>query len=305
MLAFTLKRLAATLLVLVTVSVLAFGFVHLSGDPAVAMAGEQASQQDLAAIRAQFGYDQPIVTQYLHWLTKVLHGNLGYSYYLKRDAAGVLLQRLPVTLLLGGGGMVVALVMALPLGILSAVFRNSWIDRCAMALSVVGQSLPNFMVGFMLMWFFGVYLRWLPIGGNQHFVNYISPMLALGLYAMPPLLRLVRAEMIGTVGSDYVKMARAKGMGSWNLVMHQALRNALAPVVSLAAVQLGHLLGGAVVIEAIFSIQGLGNLAWQSIQRSDLEMMQALILLMALMYSLLTLVADLLNGVLNPRLRRQ
>lgn len=300
---YILRRLLLTLAVMATVSVLSFGLVHLAGDPAVAVAGEQASAEDIARIRVQFGYDRPLAAQYVTWLGRVLHGDLGYSYYLKRDAGAVLMERLPVTAALAVGAISVALLIALPLGILAGIRPGGAMDRAALAISVASQSLPNFMVAFLLMLIFGIKLRWLPISGVQDGRGLIMPVVALGIYATPALLRLMRAEILGVMDSDYVRLAQAKGLPYWQVVCKHALRNALGPVVALSAVQLGHLLSGAIVVETIFSIQGMGNLAWQSIQRSDFEMMQALMLLTALVYALLALSGDVLNAILNPRLR--
>jgi len=303
MLSFAAKRLFMAVLVLAAVSVIAFSLVHLSGDPAAAMAGEGASPADVEAIRVRFGFDRPLYVQYLDWLGKIASGEFGHSNYLKKSVIEVLAEHLPITMTLGVSALVFALVLSIPLGALAAMYPNTIIDRAALTIAVLGQSLPSFLFAFVLIYVFGVQLRWLPITGNATWQHFVMPTIALGYYAAPAIMRLTRAGMMETLQSDYIRMARAKGLSSGKVVFKHALRNALVPVVALAAVQLGFMLGGSIVIESIFSLRGLGHLAWQSIQRSDFEVMQAIVLVIAIFYALLTLLADLLNGLIDPRIR--
>jgi peptide/nickel transport system permease protein len=303
MLRFALKRLFMALLVLAAVSVIAFSLVHLSGDPAVAMAGEGASAADVAAIRTQFGFDRPLYRQYVDWVGKVLSGEFGRSHYLKKNVVDVLAEHLPITAWLGVTSLAFALLLAIPLGVLAALRPNTLIDRAALTVAVMGQSLPSFLVAFLLIYLLGVQYRLLPITGNETWLHFVMPTIALGYYAAPAIMRLTRAGMIETLQSDYIRMARAKGLSASKVVFKHALRNALVPVVALAAVQFGLMLGGSVVVETVFSLRGLGHLAWQSIQRSDFEVMQAIVLVVAAFYAVLTFLADLLNGVIDPRIR--
>ena len=303
MLAYALKRFAVAILVAITVSIVTFTLLRLSGDPAAAMAGESATEEDIAYVRSHYGFDRPLVVQYADWAGKAVIGNFGDSYYLKQPVAEVLRERLPVTMTLGAIALTFALVLSIPLGVLAAIRPNSVIDRFALSLAVVGQAMPSFFFALVLILFLGVKWRVLPISGSDSWLNFIMPAIALGYYATPAFMRLTRAGMLEVLSSDYIRTARAKGLRPMTVLFKHALRNAVIPVVSLAAVQLGFMLGGSIVIEHIFSLNGVGKLAWQSIQRSDFEMMQAIVLVVACLYIVLTYLADLLNAYLDPRIR--
>ncbi|WP_448956260.1 ABC transporter permease [Labrys neptuniae] len=300
---FIAKRLVVTLLVVFVTSVAAFSLVHLSGDPAISMAGEGASQEQIEAIRRLYQFDRPIHEQYLTWMDKVAHGNFGRSITLREDVGPVIAQHAPVTLTLGLFSLAVALALSIPLGIAGALRPQSALDRAVQAVAVAGQAIPTFLSALALIYLFGVVLKWLPISGSGSWKHYVLPSLALGFYATPAILRLTRAGMIEALRSDHVRTARAFGMPAHTVILRHALRQAIVPVVSLAAVQFGYMLGGSVVVEAIFSLKGLGSLAWQSIQRSDVEVIQAILLLIATTYALLTLAADLMNATLDPRMQ--
>lgn len=303
MLAFLGKRLVVTIAVVIVTSIIAFSLVHLSGDPAAAMAGENASQADVEAIRRVYGFDRPLVVQYADWVRKFASGDLGRSQYLRTGVAQILAGALPVTATLGFLALCFALVLSIPLGVLAAMWPNTFIDRVALWIAVAGQAIPSFLFGLGLIYLFGVTLRWLPISGGSGLERYVLPALALGYYATPALMRLTRNGMLEALQSDHVRTARAFGLASWRVIVRHTLRHAILPVVSLAAVQLGFMLGGSIVIETVFSLHGVGYLAWQSIQRSDIEVIQAILLIIAVIYALLTLLADLLNVALDPRLR--
>jgi ABC-type dipeptide/oligopeptide/nickel transport system permease component len=303
MIAFIAKRLTVTLLVLFVTSVISFSLTRLSGDPDVAVAGEGASETDIAAIRALYGFDRPLPEQYLDWMGKFVSGDFGRSTYLKEDVGPLLARHIPVTAQLGILALLFALLLAVPLGVVAALRPNSLIDRAALIIAVAGQATPSFLSALALIYGFGVALRWLPISGNASFANYVLPAVALGYYAAPAIMRLTRSGMIEALQSDHVRMARAYGLPAWRIVIRHALRHAIIPVVSLSAVQFGYMLGGSVVIEAVFSMNGIGNLAWLSIRRYDIEVIQAILLTIAAAYALLTLGADLLNAALDPRLR--
>lgn len=304
-LTFALKRLGLTLLVLVSVSIITFSLVRLAGDPAIALAGPEASSEEVEAVRSAYGFDRPLTTQYATWLGNVLKGDLGFSNILQRPVLEVVMERLPVTAKLAGLSVLFALIIAIPLGVVAAAKRNTIIDRLALSIAVVGQALPNFFFALVLILVFGVGLRWLPISGDKTFQHYIMPAIALGYFATPAIMRLTRAGMIEVLDSDYIRTARAMGLRRTRVVMKHALRNALIPVVSLTAVQLGFMLSGSIIVESVFSMNGIGRLGWQSIQRTDLEVMQALVLVISVIYLALNYMADLLNGLLDPRLRVQ
>jgi peptide/nickel transport system permease protein len=304
MLFYALKRLGVAVLVVVTVSVITFSLLHLSGDPAAAMAGENATQEDIEYVREHYGFDRPLIVQYMEWATSVLQGDLGESIYLKEmPVAEIIKVRAPVTMTLGACALSFALLLAIPLGVLAAIYPNTIIDRIALTIAVLGQAMPSFWFGLILMYTFSLGLGWLPSAGSATWKHYIMPSIALGYYAAPAIMRLTRAGMIEVMSSDYIRTARAKGLRPGIVIFKHALRNAIIPVVSLSAVQLGFMLGGSIVIESIFTLNGLGWLAWQSIQRSDLFVLQAIVLTVALFYIVLTFLADLLNAFLDPRIR--
>ena len=303
MLRFTLRRLGLAVLVALLVSAATFSLLHLSGDPAAALAGEGATLQDIEYVRKQYGFDRPLLVQYADWLRRALGGDFGMSVYLKRPVSEVIVERAPVTMTLGALALSFALLLSIPLGVLAAVRPNTILDRTALTIAVVGQAMPSFFFALILIMIFGVKLRWLPITGSDTWRHFIMPAVALGYYATPAIMRLTRAGMIEVLSSDYIRTAYAKGLRPRIVLFKHALRNAIIPVVSVAAVQLGFMLGGSIVIETIFNLNGLGRLAWQSIQRLDFEVMQAVILVIAGFYVLLTFLADLLNAFLDPRIR--
>jgi peptide/nickel transport system permease protein len=267
------------------------------------MAGERATPEQIESIRRIYGFDRPFHEQYLQWLGDVLKGDLGRSNYLKMDVAPVLAEHLPVTAKLGVLALFFALALSVPLGVVAALRPNSLIDRAALIISVAGQSMPSFLSAIALIFVFGVMLRWLPISGNATLAHYVLPAVALGYYASPAIMRLTRSGMIDVLQSDHVKTARAYGLSAWQTIVRHGLRHAIIPVVAVATVQFGYMLGGSVVIEAVFSMDGIGNLAWLSIRRYDVEVIQAILLIVAATYAVLALLGDLLNAVLDPRIR--
>ncbi len=303
MLGFIVKRLGLALLVALAVSAIAFFLLRLSGDIAVAIAGEGAQQADLDVIRKTYGLDRPLVVQYLDWLLKTLSGDFGTSIYFKTDVSSLVFAKLPVTLILGLSSLAFALLISIPLGVLAAIYANSWIDRLALAIAVFGQAMPNFFFALILVMLFSITLRWLPVSGSGTWLHYVMPTIALGYYTAPAFMRLIRAGMIEVLSADYIRTARAKGLSPYAVVITHALRNAAVPVVALTAVQLGFLLGGSVVIETIFALDGLGYLAYQSITYKDFPVMQVIVLLLSVVYVLLTLLADIANAWLDPRIR--
>lgn len=304
MLTFTLRRILVAMAVAVTVAVASFLLLHLSGDLAAAIAGPDATAAQVEMIRVQYGLDQPLLTQFGTWAWRALHFDFGNSFYFRERVVDLLAARLPITLLLGVVALAVALFVAIPLGVLAAVKRDTWIDRLALFVSVLGQAMPSFWFGLTLIMIFAVNLRWLPVSGNTTWKHFVLPAVALGYYAMPAVMRLTRNGMLEVLASDYVRTARAKGLPPRKILIRHALRNAVIPVIALAAVQFGFMLGGSIVIEAVFSLQGLGQLAWESIARNDFPVVQAIVLVLAMIYIALTLVADLLNALLDPRLRQ-
>lgn len=303
MLAFAIRRVVLAAIVAFAVSIVGFGLLRLSGDPAIAMAGPSGTSADIAHIRHEYGFDKPLPVQYWNWMRRAVSGNLGDSYYFRMPVTTMLEQRLPITLTLGVCALVFALVLSLPLGVLAALRPNSWMDRVALALSVVGQALPSFWFGLMLIVLLGVMFPILPPSGSGSWQHFVMPTIVLGYYATPAFMRLTRTGMLEVLQSDYIRTARAKGLPRWRVVLKHALRNAIIPVVSLAAVQFGFMLGGSIIVETVFGLGGAGYLAWESISRADFPTVQAIVLVYSGFYIVLTLLADLANAWLDPRMR--
>lgn len=298
-----MRRLVVAVLVALAVSMITFVLSHVAVDPALGVAGDSATPEDIEAIRVQYGFDRPLVVQYADYLGRLITFDLGTSYLSNRPVAELIGERLPATALLAVMAIGFALALAIPLGVVAALRPNSPIDRFALFLAVTGQAIPNFWAGLLLILLFGVQLRWLPISGSDTLAHFVMPMIALGSFATPALMRLTRAGMIEVLNADYIRTARAMGLPRLSILFRWGLRNALLPVISLTAVQFGFMLGGSIVIESVFAIQGIGYLAWQSMSRADMPVIQAIVLLVSLAYIVLTLLADLLNAAMDPRIR--
>jgi peptide/nickel transport system permease protein len=303
MLLYSLKRLLLALLVAWTVSMISFGLLYIACDPAVAMAGEAASADDIAAIRKRYGFDRPLALQYLDWAGRAVSGDLGESFYFKSPVIELISERLPTTITLGLCSIVFAIVLAVPLGVAAAIRPNSLVDRLALIISVMGQALPSFWFALMLIFLLGVIFPILPISGSGSWLHFVLPTVVLGYYATPAIMRLTRTGMLEVLGSDYIRTAYAKGLNPLSVLFKHALRNAIIPVVSLAAVQFGFMLGGSIVVETVFALHGAGFLAWESIGRNDLPTVQGLILVLSLIFILLTFLSDIFNAWLDPRIR--
>jgi ABC-type dipeptide/oligopeptide/nickel transport system permease component len=305
MLGYCLKRLGTAFLVALFVSVLSFVLLRMSGDVAIAIAGEGAQAADIDLVRQTYGLDRPLLVQYLDWLGKALTGNFGDSLYFKSPVMGLIADKIVTTIILSIAALAFALIVGIPLGILSAVYQGGLIDRIALGIAVAGQALPNFFFALVLIMLFSVQLRWLPVSGSSTWAHFVLPTIALGYYITPPFMRIVRAGMVDALEMDFVRTARAKGLSKSKVVIKHALSNALVPVVALAGVQLGLLLGGSIVIETIFALDGLGYLAYQSITHKDFPVTQAILLMLSVAYVLLTLTSDLVNAWIDPRIRIQ
>lgn len=303
MLRFIIRRTFVGVLVLVAVAVITFALTNTAVDPAQAIAGDSATADDVRAIRELYGFDRPILVQFGAWFGRAIEGDLGESYRQKRPVIDVVTERLPVTMTLGISAFLLAILVAIPLGILAGLRPNSWLDRLALGFAVLGQAIPNFWFALIGIVIFGVKLRLLPVSGSDSWKNFVLPSMALAYYAMPTLMRLTRAGIIDTLQSDFIRTARAKGLRPHTVVLKHALRNAILPLVSVSAVQLGMMLGGSVVLETIFAMHGIGYLAWESITMSDPPVVQAVVLIIAAFYVVLTVLADIANAWLDPRLR--
>ena len=303
MLRYVINRLIVAVLVAICVSIISFGLLRLSGDLARDLAGEDATEAQISQIAELYGLDRPLVTQYFDWAGGVMRGDLGKSLFTDEPVVAMLLNTVGITALMSFVALAVALAIAIPMGVLAAVYANSWIDRLALLLVVFSKAMPNFWFALVLIYIFGVLLRWLPISGTGTWQHLILPVAVLALSVLPQLMRLTRGGMIEVLEADYVRTAWAKGMSPHKVFFKHALRNAVLPVVSMAAVSLGFMLGGSVIVESVFGINGIGALAYRSIQRIDFPVVQSILFFLSMAYVLLTLLADVINAQLDPRIR--
>ncbi|HEC84458.1 MAG: glutathione ABC transporter permease GsiC [Candidatus Parabeggiatoa sp. nov. 1] len=304
MLSFLLSRLLSTLVVVLGVVTLVFLLIHLvPGDPVQAMLGESALPADLEALRTALGLNQPLLTQWWNYMTNLLQGDLGTSLYSKEPIIDILLERLPATIELAIAGLLVAVLVALPLGSIAALRKDSIYDNGAMVFSLLGVSIPNFWMGPLLILLFSLTLGWLPVSGRDGLASLVLPALTLGTALAAILARMVRSTLLEVLGEDYIRTARAKGLRESAVVVHHALRNASLPIITVLGLQLGTLLGGAVITEIIFAWPGVGQLTIESIQRRDYPVVQACILLISLSYVLVNTLTDFVYAWLDPRVR--
>ena len=303
MLRYVINRLIVAVLVAICVSIISFGLLRLSGDLARDLAGEDATEAQISQIAELYGLDRPLVTQYFDWAGGVMRGDLGKSLFTDEPVVTMLLNTVGITALMSFVALAVALAIAIPMGVLAAVYANSWIDRLALLLVVFSKAMPNFWFALVLIYVFGVLLRWLPISGTGTWQHLILPVAVLALSVLPQLMRLTRGGMIEVLEADYVRTAWAKGMSPHKVFFKHALRNAVLPVVSMAAVSLGFMLGGSVIVESVFGINGIGALAYRSIQRIDFPVVQSILFFLSMAYVLLTLLADVINAQLDRRIR--
>ena len=307
------SRLLQVLPTILLVSILVFALQQLMpGDPAVVLAGEERGDPAvLAQIRAELWLDRSLPIQYLHWIGNVLRGDLGFSWRIRQPVASLVLTKLPVTLQLGAMAFLIALCIGVPAGILSAVKRNTGWDYAANFIGLAGLSTPNFWLGIMLILLVSVKLGWLPPSGyvpltedwRQSLATTIMPAFVLGNAIAAILMRHTRSAMLIVLDQDFVRTARAKGLNETTVVLRHAFRNALVPVVTLGALELGTLLSGAVLTEQVFSIPGFGKLVVDAVFNRDYPVVQGVVLVTALLYILLNVLADVLYVVINPRLR--
>ncbi|MDR6858373.1 glutathione ABC transporter permease GsiC [Variovorax guangxiensis] len=301
---YVLKRLLGLLPTLLIVAVLVFLFVHmLPGDPARLAAGPDASPETVTLVRADLGLDKPMPQQFLNFFTNMLQGDFGRSLRSKRPVSTEIAERFMPTLLLTLTSMAWAVVFGMAIGITSAVYRNQWPDRLGMTLAVSGISFPAFALGMLLMQIFSVQLGWLPTVGADSWRHYILPSITLGAAVAAVMARFTRASFVEVIQEDFVRTARAKGVSEKWVVLKHCLRNALIPVVTMMGLQFGFLLGGSIVVEAVFNWPGLGRLLVDAVDMRDYPIIQTLVLLFSLEFILINLVVDVLYGFINPTIR--
>ena len=302
--AYIRRRLVQSVVVVWGVSVLVFFLLRLApGDPVSLLLVESASPEQVAAAKAKWGLDKPIPVQYAVFLGRALRGDLGDSLFFQQPAIEVLMERMPATLQLSAAALLFSLSVAIPIGMLSALKRDSFWDYLGTGLAMLGQAIPPYWLGIMLILVFSVALGWFPTSGRGTLSHLVLPAITLGSVLMALVTRLVRSGMLDVLGEDYVRTARAKGLRERSVIVRHALRNILIPLVTVIGLQLGALFGGAVITESIFAWPGVGRLALQSINARDYPMVQASVLVISVVYVFLNLAVDLLYVYLDPRIR--
>jgi len=312
MLAYIARRLASTVLVMGIVAVFVFLLLHLSpGDPAAIIAGDNATAEQIEGIRKQLGLDDALPVQFYRWLAAVLHGDLGISIFSNEPVAKLISQRIEPTLSLALTTLIIAVTLAVSFGVVAAWKVGSWIDRSLMVVSVLGFSVPVFVVGYMLIYVFSISLRWLPVQGyspiDQGFGPWIErlilPSIALGLAYVALIARITRTSMLEVLAEDYIRTANAKGVATRSVLLKHALKNAGVPIVTVIGIGVALLIGGVVITESVFAIPGLGRLTVDAILRRDYPVIQGIILVFSGAYVVVNLVVDMLYTILDPRIR--
>ena len=300
---FLLNRSVTALLTIVTVSILSFVLLRLSGDLATALAGVEATPEQILQTAARYGLDRPLPIQYLDWARGLLAGDFGRSIFTGEPVAQILLKALPVTLTIVILGTLLNILISVPLGVFAALHPNSVLDRGVVGFTVATSAVPSFWLALLLMIVFSVTLQWTPVAGAESWRHYILPVVTLGLSNLAARTRLTRANMIEALAADHIRTARAMGLATRTILFKHALRVALLPLVATTMVQLGEQLGRTVIVETIFGMSGLGGEVFRAILRQDFPVVQAIVLFIALCYIALTLFADLVNAKLDPRIR--
>ena len=312
MLVYVVKRLIATIPVMAVVAVLVFLMLRLTaGDPAAIIAGDNATSQDVADIRARLGLDRPITQQFVIWIGRVLRGDFGESFFFKKTVAQLIVERLEPTAALATSTLVLAVSLAVPIGVVAACKRGTWIDRALMGFSVLGFSVPTFVIGYVLIYVFAIELGWLPVQGYQRLADGVGgcllrlvlPSVTLAIVYIALIARITRASVLEVLNADYVRTARAKGLSDLPVLARHVVRNAAVPIVTVIGLGVALLIGGVVVTESVYSIPGIGRLTVDAVLARDYPTVQAVILLFSFVYVLINLLVDLSYVLLDPRIR--
>lgn len=311
---FLLNRLAGAAVVLAIVAVLVFLLTRLaSGDPVALLLGDQATAEDIALARVQYGLDKPLPTQFVLWVGELLHGNLGQSLFLQRPVAQALLERAEPTLFLALFAVAIAALIGVPCGMAAAIWRGSWADQGLSGIAMLGASVPSFWMGLILIQFFAVHLGWFPASGygdpgtplGQRLYHLALPAMVLGLLNSALIIRFTRASMLDILGEDFVRTARAKGLPERVIMVKHVLRNALVPIITVLGLTVALMIGGTVVTETVFNLPGVGNLVVRAVLRRDYPVIQGTLLVIAGIYVFINLAVDLLYTLVDPRIRLQ
>ncbi|MDD4780744.1 MAG: ABC transporter permease [Tissierellia bacterium] len=301
---YILKRFLMVIPVIIGVSFLVYFIISLTpGDPVKMMLGEEASEESIQEVRDELGLDKPIIVQYFKYISKLVRGDLGVSYRSKRPVLGEIVARFPITLKLTFWSMLVAIIIAVPLGIISATKQYTLTDSICSVAALIGAAVPNFWYGLMLIIWFSLGLGWFPSGGYEGIKSMVLPSITLGTTAAAIITRMTRSSMLEVVRQDYIRTAKAKGVNKKVVIRKHALRNALIPIVTVVGLQFGHMLGGMVLTETVFSIPGMGRLMVDSIKSKDTPMVLGCIITLATVFSLVNLCIDILYAFIDPRIK--
>jgi peptide/nickel transport system permease protein len=300
---YVLKRIFQSLLTLLVLSMLIFVICRLTGDPVTLMLPDDASHEDVAQLRAALGLEQPLPVQYWFFLRSAVQGDFGRSIKGQVPVLDLIEERLPNSIKLALVSLLITVILAFPLGVMAAVKKGTSVDTLANLIAVLGQSLPQFWVGIVLIQIFAVHLRWLPVAGTGSFWHYILPGCTLGWFLVAGIMRLLRSSMLDVLDSEFVKLARIKGVSGWSVVWKHALKNAVMPVLTFAAIYLAILITGAILVETVFAWPGLGQLTYQGIVYRDFPVIQAVVLLTAVIVVTVNFVVDITYAYLDPRIR--
>lgn len=303
MIKFLLKRILEFIPVLLIISFIVFSLVFVAGNPVALMLPEDASQEDIEQLTIALGLDQPFIVQYGKYMLGLVQGDFGKSFRYNTDALPLVLERLPATLELAAASMIIAIIIAIPLGIWSATKKNSSLDLLATGGAVIGKAMPNFWLGIMLILLFSVTLGWFPVSGRGTIAHLILPAITLGTGIAAEMTRLIRSSMVEILSQDYVRTAKSKGLRNFFVVYKHAFRNSLIPVVTITALQTSTLVGGALITETVFSWPGLGQLLIQAVNTRDMAIVQASVFIIAVLVIFMNLVADVVYRILDPRIK--
>ena len=303
MIKFLLKRILEFIPVLLIISFIVFSLVYIAGDPVALMLPEDASQEDVEQLRKSMGLDKPFVVQYGNYMLNLVQGDFGQSFRYNTAALPLVLERLPATLELGIAAMIIAIIVAIPLGVWSATKKNTSMDLLATGGAVLGKAMPSFWLGIMLILFFSVMLGWFPVSGRGTLAHLILPAISLATGIAAEMTRLIRSNMVEILSQDYVRTAKSKGIRDFFVVYKHAFRNSLIPVVTITALQTSTLVGGALITETVFSWPGLGQLLIQAVNTRDMAIVQASVFVIAILVIFMNLLADVVYRILDPRIK--
>jgi ABC-type dipeptide/oligopeptide/nickel transport system permease component len=302
---YVIRRLVQAVIVVLGVSMIAFGVIFVTGDPTYLLLGEVTglTEQQIADFRHQMGFDRPWIIQYLDYMEGAVQGDLGKSIYHGVPNSQLIVEFLPATLQLGTAALIISVIVGIPVGLIAASYRGRLADHISMIAALIGQAMPIFWLGLLLMLLFSVNLKWLPVSGMGGWKHLILPAVTLASYPMAQNARLVRSSMLETLGQDYIRTARAKGLSEWAIVRRHALKNVMIPVITLIGIQVGYLMSGSIVTETIFAWPGMGRLIIQAIRTKDIPLVQASVIVLAVTFVGINLIVDLTYAYLDPRIR--